>query len=1152
MISGPVLPALGTNPTAAPSVTADDAGLTDFEPFASAPPGKADLDRRNSPVGPTQAQQQDAAGLKAIIRWNRYGTPSSIMPNDGLLASRNGSAVKTAKAWLARNARLFGGAAVIDSLKLVNDAKMTRGSTGHAVLFRQSFGQLTAAVDGLVTLGVNDRGLVYVSSSLSKATASLARDGYALDAIDAWRTAAEEVGISGTPVATSVTRREGFTEFRVDGLVQPQQVRLRALAVSNGQVRPVYETNVVDVQGGKALAYTSFIDAETGRVWVRHNQVDNFAAAEAMSNYSEPFQGAITPTECGPKHGPFPVDDQTENIGVGVNALTPDTDIVVNLIKDGKIVASADLLFSPEVLIYAPSTGVPPGEYFVEVCPFTKGQDQLSGEYIGVFAATEQQLKAPNKAMPAWELFPGNPRLNFSDSEGAGRRSTMCWVKFNVAEDVTCEKRLLLNNPAARLPWDVDPYTFLPTNTTSGNQAITAEAWTSPLTPGAFGQRPLQPDRTYNDEFSDDWNNSKCNPAQLVPGGNDILAATTSLFVGHNRMHDFSWFLGFTEGNFNLQVSNLGNLGAEGDPEVGNTQAGALSGGSPSYLGRDNANQITLQDGVPGITNQYLWQPIRGGFYAPCVDGAYDAGVYAHEYTHAISSRMVAGPDAGLSGAQAGAMGESWSDQVAGEYLFSHDHDTGTHPFTLGPYVTGNTESGIRNYNMARSPLHYGDIGYDIVGPQVHADGEVWSATKYTVRQALVKKYNKKFPYTNKRLQIRCAEGFRGTRSPHGPLSPYKCPGNNRWIALMFDSFLLQQSATSMVDARDAYLAADLLRFNGKNQKTLWDAFASRGFGKTAVSNGTNDSDPKPSYISPLSKEGTLRLKAVTGAGKTVKGELYVGEYEARVTPSADTDRGTQQSSSLQMVPGKYDFVFRANGYGMTRFSASIKAGDTTVKRLELKRNLASFFSGARIDGTSGEGDEAASRNPVFLIDDTELSNWGVETDGNVNETKPLINVNLAGGKQMMRSVNVSALLRPVQAADAGPQNPEELGSVTDDPDSGSRFTAVRQFAIEVCTQSASVDCDGIGPEGYTRIFTSSPKAFNSVAPRPTSPTLLLKSFNVPDTRATHVRLVILQNQCTGQPAYAGEQDNDPLNPTDCNTSSRATIGHVAELQVFG
>ena len=127
-------------------------------------------------------------------------------------------------------------------------------------------------------------------------------------------------------------------------------------------------------------------------------------------------------------------------------------------------------------------------------------------------------------------------------------------------------------------------------------------------------------------------------------------------------MHDWAYDLGFTEENFNMQVENFDRGGAEGDPELGDAQGGALAGGFPSYTGRDNANQITLQDGVPPITNMYLWQPVAGAFYPPCVDGDFDMSVIGHEYTHAISNRMVGGAEEGLTSnadGQARAMGES-------------------------------------------------------------------------------------------------------------------------------------------------------------------------------------------------------------------------------------------------------------------------------------------------------------------------------------------------------------------------------------------------------------------------------------------------------------------------------------------------------------
>ncbi len=53
-------------------------------------------------------------------------------------------------------------------------------------------------------------------------------------------------------------------------------MRLRALPMADGTVRPVLEANVVDVAGGSTLAFTSLVDGITGKVLVRHNKTDNF------------------------------------------------------------------------------------------------------------------------------------------------------------------------------------------------------------------------------------------------------------------------------------------------------------------------------------------------------------------------------------------------------------------------------------------------------------------------------------------------------------------------------------------------------------------------------------------------------------------------------------------------------------------------------------------------------------------------------------------------------------------------------------------------------------------------------------------------------------------------------------------------------------
>ena len=69
----------------------------------------------------------------------------------------------------------------------------------------------------------------------------------------------------------------------------------------------------------------------------------------------------------------------------------------------------------------------------------------------------------------------------------------------------------------------------------------------------AAPRRPRSPTRGVPTAFTDAWNNSGCDRTQLRPGGNDIDATVTNLFVAHNRMHDFSCYLGFTGDNYNLR-----------------------------------------------------------------------------------------------------------------------------------------------------------------------------------------------------------------------------------------------------------------------------------------------------------------------------------------------------------------------------------------------------------------------------------------------------------------------------------------------------------------------------------------------------------------------------------------------------------------------
>jgi extracellular elastinolytic metalloproteinase len=350
---------------------------------------------------------------------------------------------------------------------------------------------------------------------------------------------------------------------------------------------------------------------------------------------------------------------------------------------------------------------------------------------------------------------------------------------------------------------------------------------------------------------------------------------------------------------------------------------------------------------------------------------------------------------------------------------------------------------------------------------------------------------------------------------------------------LMFDAWLLMASGgVSMVDARDAMLAADLMRFGGANQALLWNTFASRGLGTGAASVGGADFNPTPSFESGTPEDATVTFKAVGKAdGHPV--QLFVGHYEAAATPIADTDPATPLGDTFKIVPGTYDFVARGNGLGELRFTPTFGAGQVRDMPVNMADNLASSTNGATATGDGVNLDK--------LIDDTEVTNWASLT-GPVAGKQVTVRLDPSKSVHIVRRVQVSAMLR-VNTADPN------------DPGGQNRFTALRQFEIWTCEATDTVDCSQ--DSQYTLIFTSPADAFPSGIPRPRAPELIMRSFEVKRTVATHVRLRVVTNQCTGAPAYQGDQDDDPGNSTDCDETTlpgfnvNGTRVRAAELQVF-
>src|SRR6478672_1548113 len=376
------LPAVATEstpPSAAPLATPGDSV-----------PGLADLDARGTAL-PTATEREAVSRLGAVdVRWNQFGTPASLLPADGSLGpARSSNPVVAARTWLAQHASAFGlSTDDVNGLELVND---------------QQFGTLTPALDSMVTVGVARGEIAYVSSSITRTTGTPA--AATLSPVQAWGRAAANVGrtVGASDLAgLKTTTADGWTRFTVPGFAQEQQARLRALAMADGSVRPVFETNVVDVEKGSAFAYTLMVDAVDGTILHRQNQVEN-------NNDAYPFQGEITATDCGPKHEFELTDGNTKRIDAVAAMANSADDIVLKLFDpQGQLLTTGDTATSPETASYT-AASIPKATYSRQVCPYGDPTVPFTppGSYAASVTTSDTGTPTPDSALPAprWRYF---------------------------------------------------------------------------------------------------------------------------------------------------------------------------------------------------------------------------------------------------------------------------------------------------------------------------------------------------------------------------------------------------------------------------------------------------------------------------------------------------------------------------------------------------------------------------------------------------------------------------------------------------------------------------------------------------------------------------------------------------------------------------
>lgn len=230
----------------------------------------------------------------------------------------------------------------------------------------------------------------------------------------------------------------------------------------------------------------------------------------------------------------------------------------------------------------------------------------------------------------------------------------------------------------------------------------------------------------------------------------------------------------------------------------------------------------------------------------PQRDGAFEAGVVIHEYTHGLTTRLTGGPaNSGcLSSLESGGMGEGWGDFYATAIRLKAG-DTRATDYPMGAWVF-NDAAGIRAYpystSLATNPYTYASAN---ALTRVHQIGTVWASILYEVMWNLIEKHG---------MSVAVMPEFDGLVPTDGKFLAMKlvldgCKffgvslcwrgaslrGVGPWANTPLFPVALQPCNPNFVDARDAILDADLALTGGSNACELWTGFAKRGLGIGAV-----------------------------------------------------------------------------------------------------------------------------------------------------------------------------------------------------------------------------------------------------------------------------------------------------------------------------
>ena len=352
-------------------------------------------------------------------------------------------------------------------------------------------------------------------------------------------------------------------------------------------------------------------------------------------------------------------------------------------------------------------------------------------------------------------------------------------------------------------------------------------------------------------------------------------------------------------------------------------------------VGLEDCNTIKM--GLPNLEMDIevagIPDPGPNGF-----DSDFDNGVIAHEYGHGISIRLTGGP--GNSGCLFGEQaGEGWSDWF-GLVLSTTEQNTPDQRRGIGTYVIDQptTGGGIRPFPYSRSmivnPITYSDFD-NVSNP--HGIGSIFCSALWDMYWNLVDVY-----------------GFdEDIYTGSG--------GNNMAMQLVIDGLKLQPCGANFLDSRDAIIEADEILNGGANVCLIWETFARRGMGRSALPGGIADFNTPRSCLPVLQVEKTGTADVLAGDRVTYELDIFNGTSDTIFNATIEDilPEGTT------LVPGSSDCSVSVTDGVLTISLGDFESGASIICSYQVETNPDEYSILYLEDNTSDLAVNWVAENPL-------------------------------------------------------------------------------------------------------------------------------------------------------------------------------------------